>query len=168
MDPEIKITDILQEACILLPLNARDRTDAITQLVDVLAAADSFTDRDKVLEAVLAREKIRSTGVGDGLAVPHGKSHACRRLVMAVGVADPPVDFPIRENPPPGSSDPPKEVPCRCTFIVLLGSPMDERGPHIRALARITRLWQIEPFREAVARAESAADLYAAIDRYQE
>lgn len=151
----MKITDILDKSCLLIPLQATDKTDAITQLVDVLARTDRLDDRDDVLAAVLAREQTRSTGIGEGLAVPHGKCHGCGRLIISVGKAVPSVDFGSADGRP-------------CTLIVLLASPVDRTGPHIQALARISRLWLLESFRKAVAEATTTDELYAAIEQHQE
>ncbi|MCH7873599.1 MAG: PTS sugar transporter subunit IIA, partial [Planctomycetes bacterium] len=78
---------------IRVPLSAADKTAAITELVDVLAATDGLIDRDVVLDAVLKREAERSTGIGYGLAIPHGKSAGCNKLVMAAGQPAEPIDF---------------------------------------------------------------------------
>ena len=150
----MKITSILQKSCISVPLRSTDKTAAITELVDVLNENGQLTDRDEVLRAVLAREETRSTGIGEGLAVPHGKSHGCRSLAMAVGRPAKPMDF--------GAVD---GRPCDC--IVLLTSPVNKTGPHIQALAGVSRLWQNVSFRSAVNQAKTSDDFYAAVERYQ-
>jgi len=150
----MKITDILKESCTCVPLKCTDKTGVITELVDLLDDDGTLTDRNAVLKAVLAREETRSTGIGLGLAVPHGKSHGCDRLLMAVGKPKEPLPFDAIDGRP-------------CRFIVLLTSPVDETGPHIQALARISRLWQNETFRLAVAQATTPAELYTAIKQNQ-
>ena len=126
----MRVSDLLKRSggCILNPLQAADKTDAITQLVNALAAADRLLNPSDVLCAVLARESTRSTGIGNGLAVPHGKSTGCDRLVLAMGKADPAIDFGSGDGKP-------------CHLIVLVASPTDETGPHIQALASMARLW---------------------------
>ena len=150
----MNITSICISECVRLPLQAKDKTSAITELVDVLAEAKQLVDRDDVLRAILAREEISSTGVGEGLAVPHGKSRGCRRLTMAVGKPDEPLDFAAKDDRP-------------VEFIVLLASPVDETGPHIQALARISRIWHNPAFREAVRQCTTPDELYAAIEKHQ-
>ncbi len=150
----MKITDILTKTCVCVSLKSTTKTAAITELVDVLFDAGQLSDRDGALEAVLAREETRSTGIGLGLAVPHGKSRACKHLTMAVGKPEDPLEFDAIDGRP-------------CTFIVLLTSPIDETGPHIQALAAISRLWQHEDFRQAVMEAKSADELYAAFEQFQ-
>ncbi|MGB2984748.1 MAG: PTS sugar transporter subunit IIA [Phycisphaerae bacterium] len=150
----MKLTDIFQKTCVCVPLQSTGKRAAITELVDLLNEKGQITDRDEVLKAVLDREETRSTGIGLGLAVPHGKSHGCRRLTMAVGKPATPMDFDAVDGRP-------------CDLIVLLASPVDKTGPHIQALAGISRLWQNGNFRRDVLEAKSADELYAAIERNQ-
>ena len=138
-----------------VPLQATDKTGAITELVDMLDENGVIRDRDAVLRAVLDREASRSTGIGHGLAVPHGKSAACPRLAMAVGKPAKPIDFQSND----GQS---------VNFIVLLASPPGQTGPHIQALARISRLMLAEHFRRAIAQANTADELFEVIRRHEE
>ena len=135
---------------IRVPLSAADKTAAITELVDVLAATDGLIDRDVVLDAVLKREAERSTGIGYGLAIPHGKSGGCNKLVMAAGQPAEPIDFQSIDGRP-------------VKFIVLLVSPPDQTGPHIQALAKIIRLMNIEQFRMKIESVTTAQELHEAI-----
>ena len=150
----MKITNILTKDCVCVPLNATERTAAIIELVDLLDANGLLDDRDQVLEAVLAREETRSTGIGRSLAVPHGKSAGCKDLVIAVGKPAAPIDFASPDGRP-------------CSIIVLLASPIDKTGPHIQALAGISRMWQTDGFRAKVSQAETGDDLYAAIQQHE-
>ncbi len=135
---------------IRVPLSAVDKTAAITELVDVLSATDGLIDRDVVLDAVLKREAERSTGIGYGLAIPHGKSDGCKKLVMAAGQPAEPIDFQSVDGRP-------------VKFSVLLVSPPDQTGPHIQALAKISRLMNIEQFRTKIESVTTAQDLHDAI-----
>ncbi len=150
----MKITEILRPDCIRIPLTATDKTGAITELVDLLADAGRLSDRDQVLQAVLAREATRSTGIGQTLAVPHGKSTGCRELTMAIGKPAAPIEFDAVDGRP-------------CSFIVLLASPVDKTGPHIQALAGVSRLWLNEHFRRDVQEAATADAILAAIEKHQ-
>ena len=150
----MNITEILDSKCVQVPLQATEKVAAITELVDLLAAQGQLNDRDSVLKAVLQREETRSTGIGQGLAVPHGKCTGSTRLTMAVGKASQPIDFGSNDGRP-------------CTLIVLLASPVDKTGPHIQALARISRLWMTESFQADVATAQTAEQLYDAIVKHQ-
>ncbi len=146
----MELAKILTPDRIRVPLTATDKTGVITELIDLLATVGGLTNRNAALDAVLRREAERTTGIGYGLAIPHGKCDGCDRLVMAAGKPAQPVDFQSLDGRP-------------VTFVVLLVSPLDQTGPHIQALAGISRLMNIEAFRTAVAEARSAAELHAAI-----
>lgn len=150
----MKISDILHQVCIRVPLVATDKQDAITELVDLLHEHEPFDNREEVLAAILARERTRSTGIGHGLAVPHGKSGGCKSLRMAIGRPASPIDFDSPDGRP-------------CEFIALLASPIDKTGPHIRALASISRLWLTDDFRKAVSQAGTGDDVYRIVQEYE-
>jgi mannitol/fructose-specific phosphotransferase system IIA component (Ntr-type) len=150
----MKLTEILAKDCICVPLEAKDKTQAITILVDRLDATGHIAERDSVLNAVLDREATRATAVGHGLAVPHGKCNGSPKLVMAIGRPVEPIDFGGRDGEP-------------CNLIVLVCSPPDQTGPHIQALARIARLILIEKFRTAIQNAGSAEEIYEIIGQHE-
>ncbi|MHC4808595.1 MAG: PTS sugar transporter subunit IIA [Planctomycetota bacterium] len=143
----MRLTQILQPACIKVPLDGEDKQLVITELVDLLDANGLLLDRNTVLEAVLAREQTRSTGIGSGIAIPHGKCKAVKELVMAVGIAHEPIDFASVDGKP-------------VTIVLLLVSPADQTGPHIQALARISRLMLDEKFKQGLEQATSAEQVY--------
>lgn len=150
----MRITEILDKSCIRVPLEAGDKDAAIRELVGLLHEAGKLDNREMVLEAILARERTRTTGIGRGLAVPHGKSAGCPSLVMAIGKPARPIDFKSTDGKP-------------CDLVVLLASPIDRTGPHIQALAGISRLWLNEEFCREVNGADSIDAVYAAIERHQ-
>jgi mannitol/fructose-specific phosphotransferase system IIA component (Ntr-type) len=146
----MRLTDVLKPQNIRVPLVATTKTDAITELVQLLYANGEITDPKSVLSSVLEREATRTTGIGNGLAIPHGKCPGANHLVMAVGKLLTPIDFQSIDGRP-------------VTIVWLLTSPPDQTGPHIHALARISRLHTIEKFRQALAAARSAQDVYDTI-----
>jgi fructose-specific phosphotransferase system IIA component len=141
------LTQILQLACVKVPLEGKDKESVINELVDLLDTNGLLLDKKVALDAVLARERTRSTGIGSGIAIPHGKCNAVKELVMAVGIAHEVVDFESVDG---------KAV----TIVILLVSPADQTGPHIQALARISRLMLDTQFKEALEKTESAAQAY--------
>ena len=151
----MKLTEILSDICIRVPLKATDKTTAITELVDLLAERNKLTDRDAVPKAILDRETTRSTGIGNGLAVPHGKCVGCPQLTMAIGKPEKPIDFESIDGKP-------------VELIVLLASPPDQTGPHIQALARISRLMLMEEFRNQIISAGNADEVYAVITAFEQ
>jgi fructose-specific phosphotransferase system IIA component len=141
------LTKILQLSCVKVPLESKDKKSVITELVDLLDANGLLLDKDVVLEAVLAREQTRSTGIGSRIAIPHGKCNAVKELVMSIGIAGEPIDFESVDGKP-------------VTIIILLVSPADQTGPHIQALAKISRLMLDEEFKEGLEKSASAEQLY--------
>lgn len=150
----MELSKLITVEHVRVPLQAADKQSVITELVDLLAEQGRLADRDTALEAVLKRESERTTGIGYGLAIPHGKSDGCKSLAMAAGKPATPIDFQSIDGRP-------------VTFVALLVSPPDQTGPHIQALAKISRLMNIAEFREAVGEAQSAADLHAAIEKFE-
>ena len=146
----MQLLDILLPERIRLPMQATTKLDAITELIDVLDATHALVDRTVALEAVLKRENERTTGIGYGLAIPHGKSTGCKSLAMAAGKPAQPINFGSLDGRP-------------VTFVVLLCSPPDQTSQHINALAKISRLMNTEAFRSKVQRAVTPQELYNAI-----
>ena len=144
------LTQILIPACIRVPLTGDDRESVITELVDLLDENNLLSDRQIVLDAVLAREQTRSTGIGSGIAIPHGKCNGVKELTMAVGISPGGIDF--------------QSIDAKAVkIVILLASPIDKTGPHIQALARISRLMLDTEFRKKLEKATSAQQLYELI-----
>ncbi len=143
----MQLTQILKPNCIKAPLKGTDKEQAIEELVDLLNDCRLLNNRDNVLDSVLAREMTRSTGIGSGIAIPHGKCKGVNELVMAIGIAPKEIDFDSIDG---------KGV----TIIVLLASPINRTGPHIQALARISRIMLDEELREKLSNSKSADEVY--------
>lgn len=150
----MELSKLLSVDRIRVPLIAQDKSGAIRALVDVLADANALVDKETALAAVLKREAERTTGIGYGLAIPHGKSDGTKQVVMAAGKPVEPIDFRSLDERP-------------VTFIVLLVSPPDQTAAHIQALARISKLMNLSEFRDAISAAASAAELHAAIVKFE-
>jgi fructose-specific phosphotransferase system IIA component len=145
------LTQILECECIKVPLAGSNKESVITELVNLLDANGRLTDKDDVLQSILSRENTRSTGIGSGIAIPHGKCKGVKDLVMAMGISHKGVDFQSIDSKP-------------VNIVVLLASPMDRTGPHIQALARISRLMLDEEFKNKLQNAQSAQELYDLIN----
>jgi fructose-specific phosphotransferase system IIA component len=141
------LTQILKPSCVKAPLAGTDKESIIEELISLLHENKMLTDKADVLDAVLAREMTRSTGIGSGIAIPHGKCKGVNDLVMAVGITPKEIEFDSIDG---------KGV----KIIVLLVSPLGKTGPHIQALARISRLMLDEDLREGLTKCKSAAEVY--------
>jgi fructose-specific phosphotransferase system IIA component len=146
----MRLTEILKPQNIKVPVVAKSKTEAIGELIKLLADNGEIVDPKKVLDSVLEREATRTTGIGNGLAIPHGKCNGTDHLVMAIGRPQTPIDFQAIDGRP-------------VSLIWLLTSPPDKTGPHIHALARISRLMTIDRFRQALANAKTSQEIYDAI-----
>ena len=143
----MKLTDILKANCVKVPLDATTKQDAIFELVDLLGEQAQISDTAELKKAIWQREQTRTTGIGHGIAIPHGKSAGSSRLCMAVGQARQPIDFGAIDGRP-------------VELILLLASPVDQTGPHIQALASISRMLTDTEIRNAVKKAPDSAALY--------
>src|SRR5947208_13613696 len=114
----MRLTEILKPENIKTPLEATTKSEAIGELVTLLAANGEVTDAKKVLDSVLERESTRTTGIGNGLAIPHGKCTGTDHLVMAIGRPQPPLDFQAIDGPP-------------VHLLWLLTSPPGKPAPHL-------------------------------------
>ena len=144
----MKIMDFLSEQAVTCHLAARDKAGVITELVALLGRAGEIKEKDaaKLNDVLLNREALGSTGIGQGVAIPHGKTGCVSRLVAAFGVSAAGVDF--------GSLD---GEPAHLFF--LLAAPEDSAGPHLKALARISRLLKDKFFRDALRQAKDEKTL---------
>ena len=148
----MNLTQILQPNCVKVPIESKDKQSVITELVNLLDINHLLSDKQAVLEAVLLREKTRSTGIGSGIAIPHGKCSAVKELVMALGIAEQPIDFESIDGKP-------------VRIILLLVSPTNQTGPHIQALAKISRLMLDESFKGKLEKCTSASQAYEMISK---
>jgi len=151
----MRLTDILTPERIKTPLSATSKPQVLAELVDVLVATGGVADREKALSSVLEREQTRTTGIGNGLAIPHGKTGAVSDLVLALGKTAAPIEFDSIDGKP-------------VTLLVMLISPVDRTGPHIQALARISRLFSIDAFRNKLHHAKDPADMWRLLQEQEE
>jgi len=146
----MRLTDILKPGCVRVPLAATAKKEAIFELIDVLAACQNIGPADQLKDAVWQRESTRTTGIGHGIAIPHGKSAGCTHLSMAIGLTSQPLEFGAIDGRP-------------VQIIILLASPPDQTTAHIHALARISRMLTDDNFRNAIKSAPSSEEVYKLI-----
>ncbi|MCK4872769.1 MAG: PTS sugar transporter subunit IIA [Phycisphaerales bacterium] len=149
------LLDILTPECIKVPLEATDKRAAIEELVDVLDDAGRISDPDAIKHAIWEREQAKSTGIGLGLAIPHGKSPTEAGIAMSIGRPAEPIEFDSIDHEP-------------VRFVVLISSPPDKTSDHIQTLARISRLMTDNAFREAAYTVSTAEELYELIREKEE
>lgn len=150
----MRLTEILQPDCVKVPLAAETKEAAIYEMVDLLASKTGIADLDDLKRAVWQRETTRTTGIGHGIGIPHGKSAGVDRLRMAIGRAAKPIEFRAIDGKP-------------VDLIILLASPADQTGPHIQALAKISRMLTDEALRHALKTVPTATELYQLVERHE-
>jgi PTS system fructose-specific IIC component len=138
--------ELLDKDSIVVSLKSRTKDDVLEEMVDTLDAAGKIRSRDAVLKAIIDRERIMTTGIGNGVAVPHCKTSAVDRLVAALGISEEGIDFQA-----------PDDQPARLIFILV--AEEDNPGPHVRALARLAKLLSKKEVRDALLAAPSPEDL---------
>ena len=147
----MKLMEILSANSTIVDLKGETKEAIIEELVDALEVGKVITDKGKVLKAVLEREKVMSTGIGDGIAIPHGKSDAVIRLAAALGTQRRGVEFEALDGE-------------AAYVFFLLVSPANISGPHITALARISRLLKNDDFKKKLIASSTAEEVISAIE----
>lgn len=147
----MKIMDILVRDAVILDLESQDKRDVLEELARALAGAEADLDAERLLSVLLEREKLQSTGIGDGVAIPHGKMPGLSRLVASFARSREGVDFQSIDGNP-------------THLFFLLVVPEHSGGQHLKALARISRFFRDAAFRKALAEAESLDEVFRAIE----
>ncbi len=152
--PQATLTDLLSPDRIKIPLLSRDKSGVIAELSGFLAEVCGVTDevREEIHQAVLAREAVFSTGIGGGLAIPHGRSDSIPQLTLVAGRAAQPIDFDALDGEP-------------VQIVLLLVGPEAESDQHIVALSRIGRLLRSEAVRKELIAAESSEAFYEVLKK---
>jgi PTS system nitrogen regulatory IIA component len=149
----MKIVDFVGPDLIVPRLQAHEKAAVIRELADHLAAhvnGPQKIDREVLAKVLLERERLASTAIGEGVAIPHGKLDAVGKLVACVGRAPEGVDFDSMDGRPTH------------LFFVLV-APENSTGVHLKALARISRLFKDPEFRTRLMQAKDAQDMYRVI-----
>jgi len=143
----MKITEILDQKLILSDLTSKTKKSVLEELVSHLAQNEKKVHQEELLKALLEREKLGSTGINDGVAIPHGKLKNIDNLLAVFGRSREGVDFGALDGKP-------------SHLFFLLVAPESSAGAHLKALARISRIAKSEIFREKCMQAKTGEDLF--------
>jgi nitrogen PTS system EIIA component len=146
----MKIVEFLRPECVIASLTGQTGQAVLAELCRPLAQTQ-HGDGQKLLETLLEREKLGSTGVGDGVAIPHGKVPGLPALMACFGRAPAGVDFRAIDNKP-------------THLFFALFAPENSAGAHLKALARISRIFKNSAFRDAILKAPSAEEIFRLIE----
>jgi PTS system nitrogen regulatory IIA component len=153
----MKIMEFLVPEAISTDIKSTKKEDILKELVDVLINSGALekNHRNKLVEALLARESLGSTAIGQGIAIPHAKSDVVKSLVAAFGLSKKGVDFDSLDGEP-------------VYIFFLLAAPQDSAGPHLKALARISRLLKDKYFRDGLRNCQDAQSVINIITQEDE
>jgi len=152
---DITITDILDPACIQLNMEVKDKAEALHAMVELLARGGKVRDKAALTTVILERERLMSTGIGNGVALPHGKTNAVDRSMVALATLQSPIDFDALDDKP-------------VSIILLLVGTEGNVGVHLRLLSRISRMVGSDQFRTALMNAKSVENVMSLLGSHEE
>ena len=149
------ITDYLKEECIDISLSGENREEVIKQLLDLILKSDPGINREEALEDLFAREKLESTAIGNGIAIPHARVEKVSDIKVAFGLLKDNLDF-----------DPIDKKPVELVILILF--PKKEVGLQLRFLARVARVLQQSGLHDSLLACKSEKDVVATFKIYEE
>jgi nitrogen PTS system EIIA component len=144
------LSELLNADAVSTRLVATTKRDAVAELVALLEAGHEVKSQGEILDRVLRREAMMSTGIGNGVAIPHGKARSVDRMLAACGISARGVEFDSVDGEP-------------AHILILLGSPENVGTPHVKVLANISRLLKEEEVRKTLRETESSAQFMSAL-----
>jgi len=150
-----KFSDFLIQDAIIVDLQSKDKRGVMAELTQQLCRVCAIGKADPLVEILLEREALGSTGIGQGIAIPHGKSGEVKNLVATLGISRKGVEFDALDGEP-------------VHIVFLLLAPPDSGGLHLKALAKISRLLKDKFFRQTLREAKSREEVLKAIQEEDE
>jgi PTS system nitrogen regulatory IIA component len=150
----MKILDVLPKEAIIADLKARDKHGVLKELVAPIASLTDL-ESDRILRVLMERERLGSTGIGNGIGIPHGKLKELENLILGFGLSRRGVDFESMDGRP-------------THIFFTLVTPENSTGLHLKLLARISKILKHDPFRERLLRAADRDEIYTVIQEEDE
>ena len=147
----MRLRDLLDEPVVKVGLKSRDKEECFEEMVDLLVRAGRIPDRSAAIKALREREAKGSTGIGQGIAIPHANDASIKALTVAMGMSTDGIEF-----------DAIDDEPVHVVFLLL--ARMDDPGPHVRALAEISRLIQTPGLYRRLTEAKSPREVLDILD----
>ncbi|MDD3375397.1 MAG: PTS sugar transporter subunit IIA [Candidatus Omnitrophica bacterium] len=140
----MKLSEFLCKKAISVDLKQKTKKEVVQELIGLLVDADVVDKKNKgkIFDVIIAREELGSTAIGQGVAIPHAKFDGINKLVASLGISKEGVEFDSLDGEP-------------AHIFFLLIAPVDSAGPHLKALARISRLLKDKFFRDSLKSADS-------------
>jgi PTS system nitrogen regulatory IIA component len=146
----MKLSEILVEENVLLDLKAKDKKGVLEELAETVVNQDPSVDKGSLVKVLLERERLGSTGIGDGVAIPHGKFHGVMQPIISFGRSLKGLDFESMDGEP-------------AYLFFLLVAPENSASIHLKALARIAKILKNSAFRKILMEAPSRQEIYKII-----
>ena len=146
----MELSEFISPQLTKLELSSVNKIDAIKELIDMLDSEGYLTDANAFLKSVLEREKVGSTGIGKGIAIPHSRTSSVREVVVAIGRSTSGIEFEALDN---------REV----HLVFLIAAPLESGGLYLKALARLSRLLRYQEFRNELMQAETVDKIISII-----
>ncbi len=143
----MKISEILDKQAIKIGIDSTNKEDTLKELVNVLAKVEDIGDPKAIVKALIDRENLGSTGIGQGIAIPHGKTDKVSKLTAVLGISKAGVNFDALDGEP-------------VYIFVLLVAPKATAGPHLKALAQISRLLRDTYFCELLRKCKTEDEVF--------
>lgn len=143
----MNITELLNPETIAADLQAKGKSEVLSELVNAIMKVQDGLDREEIIKVLLEREKLGSTGIGDGVAIPHGKLKGLKNLSIGFGRSRKGVEFDSMDGKP-------------VNLFFLLVAPEESVGVHLKILARISKLLKSQKVRQRLCDAADAKAVY--------
>jgi PTS system nitrogen regulatory IIA component len=146
----MKLSEILDQDNIIPDLKAKDKKGVLEELVDIIVSHDPSLDKGSLVKVLLERERLGSTGIGDGIAIPHGKFQGLRHPIISFGRSLKGLDFESMDGEP-------------AFLFFLLVAPENSASIHLKALAKIAKILKNSSFRHVLMQVPTRKELYQTI-----
>ncbi|UCD64197.1 MAG: PTS sugar transporter subunit IIA [Candidatus Zixiibacteriota bacterium] len=147
----MKLSKFCDESLVIFSLKAEGKNDVIEELVDLVATSNMVKNRDQLLQDVVDRESLVTTGVGYGVAFPHAKTRSVKGIIIAFGRSSQGIDFDAMDHKP-------------VHLFFLIAAPEDAIGAHLNVMARLSYLMKSEKNRQKLLEATSPGDVLVLMD----
>ena len=144
----MKIDDILKKDSIIANLAGTNKEEVLREITDFLQKLSLIKDKETLFNTLMEREKLGSTGIGENVAIPHGKSDELSQIITVFGRSLKGLDFESLDQKP-------------VHFVYMVIAPSNSTGQHLKALARISRLFKNQDLREGILKLQDANQIYS-------
>ncbi|MGB3341848.1 MAG: PTS sugar transporter subunit IIA [bacterium] len=151
----LKISEFLKPEAIIMQMKSRDKIAALKELVDNIVDNKAVENREELQKALAKRENLESTGIGDGIAIPHARTDAVKSLILAFARSEEGVDFSAIDGKP-------------SHLIFLIASPKNKKSEYIMALAKLSRLLRKQDVRQLLKKASNPEEILDIIKKKEE